>query len=257
MSRINALNPSNVPPKVGSMLVRPSGPPSSTGTLPLYPIDRQTSLGELAYTSLKEAIVGGQFSASQKLTVRAVAQALSISTSPARDAIMRLICEGALVNSGPKTVIVPTLTLAALDELTSIQLVLERFAARVATERIASETVEELRGLQLQISAALDTANYPAAVRANKDFHFLIYKSAQMPQLLSMIESLWLRIAPSLSGVSPNYADSRIGISNHMEAIAGLEDRDEVRVQAAIEKDTHDRHQRLVSCIRRRRKMIA
>ncbi|XSC42557.1 GntR family transcriptional regulator [Bradyrhizobium sp. RDT10] len=77
----------------------------------------------------------GKFSAGQKLTVRTVAQALSISTSPARDAIMRLIDEGTLVNARPKTVAVPPLTLAALDEVTSIPLVLDGFAARVAMER--------------------------------------------------------------------------------------------------------------------------
>ncbi|QOZ23939.1 GntR family transcriptional regulator [Bradyrhizobium sp. CCBAU 51753] len=254
MSRLNALNSSNVPPKLRAVLPVSPGPTFPTAALPLDPIDRQTSLGELAYTSLKEAIVGGQFSDGQKLTVRAVAQALSISTSPARDAIMRLISEGALVNSGPKTVVVPTLTLAALDEVTSIQLILEGFAARVATERIASQTVEELKGLELQLNAALDTANYAAALKANKAFHFLIYKSAQMPRLVSMVESLWLRIAPSLSGAYPTFVDSRIGLSNHMEAIAGLEDRDEARVQAAVEKDIHDGYQRLVTCIRQRRR---
>ena len=35
--------------------------------MPLLPLDRQTSLGELAYVSLKEAIVRGEFSAGQKL----------------------------------------------------------------------------------------------------------------------------------------------------------------------------------------------
>src|SRR6202008_3662539 len=81
------------------MLTEPSdSAPKQPAEMPLLPIDRQTSLGELAYTSLKEAIVRGEFSAGTKLTVRAVAQALSVSTTPARDAIMRLIGEGTLVN---------------------------------------------------------------------------------------------------------------------------------------------------------------
>src|ERR1700747_2617443 len=89
-------------PNVFDVLDRQS--PKAPAEMPLLPIDRQTSLGELAYASLKEAIVRGEFSAGQKLTVRAVANALSVSTTPARDAIMRLIGEGALVNIGPKTV---------------------------------------------------------------------------------------------------------------------------------------------------------
>ena len=56
---------------------------------------------------------------------------------------MRLIGEGGLVNVGPKTVIIPPLTLAALDEVTSIRLVLEGLAAGLATERITKEAVAE------------------------------------------------------------------------------------------------------------------
>jgi DNA-binding GntR family transcriptional regulator len=221
--------------------------------MPLLPLDRQTSLGELAYVSLKEAIVRGEFSAGQKLTVRAVAQALSVSTTPARDAIMRLIGEGALVNSGPKTVIVPPLTLPALDEVTSIRLVLEGLAAGFAAERLPRESVNELKALQAQINAALDERSYAAALKANKAFHFLIYEGAQMPRLVSMIESLWVRIGPSLNDLYPEFATSRVGVSNHMEAMAGLEAGDKARVQAAIEKDIRDGYRRLASRILQRK----
>ena len=234
------------------MLSRPpdSSLPKPPAEMPLLPIDRQTSLGELAYTSLKEAIVRGEFSAGQKLTVRAVAEALEVSTTPARDAIMRLIGEGALVNTGPKTVIVPPLNLAALDEVTSIRLVLEGLAAGIAADRISKEAAAELHELQLQINAALDAGNYSAALKANKAFHFLIYEAAQMPRLVSMIESLWVRIGPSLNDLYPEFATSRVGVSNHMEAMAGIEARDRVRVQAAIEKDIRDGYRRLASRIR-------
>ena len=220
--------------------------------MPLLPIDRQTSLGELAYGSLKEAIVRGEFSAGQKLTVRAVAEALEVSTTPARDAIMRLIGEGALVNAGPKTVIVPPLNLAALDEVTSIRLVLEGLAAGAAADRISNDAAAELHELQRQINAALDTGNYSAALKANKAFHFLIYEAAQMPRLVSMIESLWVRIGPSLNDLYPEFATSRVGVSNHVEAMAGIEARDKARVQAAIEKDIRDGYRRLASRIRQK-----
>ena len=243
------LNSELSPTKVRPMLSRPpdSPPPKPPAEMPLLPIDRQTSLGELAYISLKEAIVRGQFSAGQKLTVRAVADALGVSTTPARDAIMRLIGEGALVNLGPKTVIVPPLNLAALDEVTSIRLALEGLAAGLAADRISIDAEAELNELQLQINAALDAGNYADALKANKAFHFLIYGAAQMPRLVSMIESLWVRIGPSLNDLYPEFATSRVGVGNHMEAMAGLKARDKVRVQAAIEKDIRDGYRRLAS----------
>ena len=62
-------------------------------------------------------------------------------------------------------------------------------------------------------NAALDAANYPAALRANKAFHFLLYEGAHMPRLMLLIESLWVRIGPSLNDLYPEFATSRVGVS--------------------------------------------
>jgi len=102
------------------------------------------------------------------------------------------------------------------------------------------------------LDSKVNAANYPAALKANKAFHFLIYEGARTPRLLSMIESLWVRIGPSLNDLYPEFATSRVGLSNHLEAIAGLEADDKARVQAAIEKDISDGYRRLASRIKQR-----
>jgi len=236
-------------------LSMPSGSPELYELSPpakeaLHPIDRQFRLGELAYTSLKEALVRGQFRAGQKLTVRGIANALSISTSPARDAIIRLIDEGALANAGPKTIVVPTLTLATLDEVTSIRLALEPLAASIATERMDRGSVERLKKLHAQIS---DGANRSAMLMADKAFHFCVYESAQMPRIVAMIESLWMRLLPSLNELSSSTGDHQSGAANHTQAIVGLQRRDKALVHAAIDKDIRDGYQRLVGRLKQQR----
>lgn len=73
------------------------------------PIARQSNLDELTYERLKQIIVAGSFPPNENLTVRSVAAALGVSTTPARDAINRLLIEGALANEAPKTVTLPSL----------------------------------------------------------------------------------------------------------------------------------------------------
>ena len=40
--------------------------------------------------------------------------------------------------------------------------------------------------------------NRATPFRANKEFHFTIYRAAEMPVLLEIIENMWLRIGPFL-----------------------------------------------------------
>lgn len=210
----------------------------------IEPLNRQ-SLGELAYERLKLSIVGGQFEPGTKLTVRAIADLLKVSTTPARDAINRLIADGALVNLGPKTIVVPELTLSSLEEITKVRLKLEGLAAYESVKNIDDSDISYLEDVQEKLNQALTGRRYADVLKLNKLFHFRIYERADMPRLVSIIESLWLQIGPTFNRLYPDYAISRRGVANHQWAIRGLQDRDGQTVQAAIENDLRDGARRL------------
>ncbi|UCI34918.1 GntR family transcriptional regulator [Mesorhizobium sp. B4-1-4] len=215
----------------------------------MAPIDRHRSLGESAYLTLKDSLIRGALRPGTKLTLRSVAQALEVSTTPARDAITRLIGEGGLVNTGPKTVIVPVLTLPDLEEITAIRLALEGLAAEQAASRVTKEEIDELERLQERINRGLDEGRYSDVLDANRDFHFLIYRRAGMRQLVSIIESQWLRMGPAFNDLYPEFALSRTGVSNHLWALRGLQDRDAAAVRAAVENDIRSGYRRLSALI--------
>ncbi|OCP21414.1 MULTISPECIES: GntR family transcriptional regulator [unclassified Ensifer] len=216
-------------------------------------IDRAAeNLGDAVYRQMKERIIRGVYRPGHKLTVRAVAQELDVSTTPARDAINRLASEAALVYAGPKTVVVPVLDAKALQEITLIRLALEGLAAQQAAEHVASEDVEALRSLQKQINSALDAGRYADALWHNKEFHFAIFRLAKLPHLVSMIETLWLRIGPSLHDLYPEFAKERFGVHNHEVAMEALEERDGASVRAAMENDIRDGYRRLRRACRER-----
>ncbi len=202
-------------------------------------------LGDAAYRELKERIVRGVYRPGHKLTVRAVAQDLDLSTTPARDAINRLASEGALVYSGPKTVVVPILDAAALREITLTRLALEGLASEQAAQFGTQDVIEKLMSLQRLINGALNEGRYAEALWHNKEFHFMIYRLSGLPHLVSMIESLWLRIGPSLHNLYPEFAEEKYGVRNHELAIEALGERDGPSLRAAMENDIRDGYRRL------------
>ncbi|SDA87582.1 GntR family transcriptional regulator [Sinorhizobium sp. NFACC03] len=202
-------------------------------------------LGDAAYREMKERIIRGVYRPGHKLTVRAVAHELDVSTTPARDAINRLANEGALVYAGPKTVVVPILDASALREITLTRLALEGLASEQAAPHAAPEDVEKLKSLQVLINSALEEGRYADALWHNKEFHFTIYRLSGLLHLVSIIESLWLRIGPSLHNLYPEFANERYGVRNHEVAMEALEERDAASLRAAMEGDIRDGYRRL------------
>ena len=158
---------------------------------------------------------------------------------------MRLVFEGALVMSGPKTVIVPFLDLATLYEVTQMRLALEGLAAEKGAQSATQETVQALLEIQEKINSSLEERRYGDALNDNKEFHFTIYRLAGMPHLLATIENLWLRVGSSFHDLYPAFAQQRYGVHNHMVAIEGLIEKDPAVVRAAMESDIRDGYRRL------------
>lgn len=210
------------------------------------------SLGDAAYVELKDRLSRGVFHPGDKLTVRSVAEALGVSSTPARDAINRLVGDNALVYAGPKTVIIPVLTEADLREITHIRLALEGLAAELAAEAATDQVVENLKEIQRKIGEALDRKAYAEALSCNKEFHFLVYRLSRMPHLVAMIEAQWLRVGPSFYGLYPRFAEERQGVRNHQMAIEALIEKDRGALRAAFENDIREGYRQLRSAIRDR-----
>lgn len=213
--------------------------------LELQPIQREKPLGVLAYERLKVALMSGEFEYGQKLTVRSVADSLNISITPARDALSRLVSEGALEAKGPKTIVVPSLSHRSLKEITRIRLALEGIAAEAATPNIDGDAIRSLEMTQETLNKAMAEERYRDVLAANEAFHFGIYRASNMPRLISIIESEWLRIGPSLILLYPEFAISKRGISNHYKILEGLRIGEPSVVRAAVEQDLRDGFERL------------
>jgi DNA-binding GntR family transcriptional regulator len=203
------------------------------------------SLGDSAYNKLKERLIRGAYKPGDKLTVRSVAEALGVSSTPARDAINRLVADNAVVYAGPKTVIVPVLTEADLREITLIRIALEGLAAQLSIEHCQPGTIEALQEIQSKINISLDSGDYQRALWHNKEFHFHVYRLARLPHLISMIEAQWLRVGPSFYGLYPEFAEAKYGVRNHEMAMQALADRDGDALRAAFENDIRDGYRRL------------
>jgi DNA-binding GntR family transcriptional regulator len=200
------------------------------------------TLGGKVHGQLREMLVAGVLSPGEKLSLRTMAGRLGVSVQPVREAVSRLIADRALDVLPNRAARVPLLTLAQFRELTAIRLAIEGFAAeRAAAGRTGADLAamkrHELAFRRERESAKPDLA---AAVASNHAFHFAVYRAAGLPELLPIIEGLWLRIGPVLNlDMRSNYSRVRVGQAErcHERLVAAIERGDARAARAALTAD--------------------
>ncbi|WP_434443929.1 GntR family transcriptional regulator [Lentzea sp. E54] len=95
------------------------------------------TLAGRAYREVQDAIAAGELAPNVKITERGLAERLSMSPTPVREAIRRLEQDGLITRTGPRTVVVADIGAAAVEDLAEVEIALRgliaRFAARHAT----------------------------------------------------------------------------------------------------------------------------
>jgi DNA-binding GntR family transcriptional regulator len=209
----------------------------------IAPVEAGT-LGQRVYQGLRDYLMAGQLQPGQKLTLRELAAALNVSPMPVREAVRRLAAEGALEMLPNRRIRVPLMTKARFRELLRIRIAVEGLAVEEAARRIRGEDVDRMEQLNRQFSAEMQRrqADGVKLWRINKDIHFIMYEAAGMPNLLPVIEGLWLRIGPVLHLSLRERANANARGRNpapdwHKRMILGLRRRDAAAARRGLVGD--------------------
>jgi GntR family transcriptional regulator, colanic acid and biofilm gene transcriptional regulator len=152
-----------------------------------------SSLQDIAYERIREALRKGVIRPGDGLKTRDLAKALGVSTTPVREALTRLIAQHVLVVDPVNGIpYVPKITRERLEEIYELREMLEGLAAEHAAENITKEELEKLAGMLAQLKKAKshDSQDYS---RLSEDFQFTVYRAAGRPVLVDLIQSVWLR----------------------------------------------------------------
>ncbi len=201
---------------------------------------RNDTLSEQAYQRLHRALMTGGLLPEQVLTVRGLAEAYGVSLTPVREAIQRLVAERALIVENGRTIRVPRLDVETYREILKIRLELEPMAARDAAMRMDNTEMDRIEALAHLHREAIVARDAHRTLAANTDFHISIYRASQQPILTGLIESLWLRVGPTLNLLFPTYCGSLTGVEMHVDAVDALRRRDGEGLARAVRDDlTH------------------
>ncbi|MEU3644752.1 GntR family transcriptional regulator [Lentzea sp. NPDC034063] len=102
------------------------------------------TLAGRAYRSVQEAIAAGGLAPGEKITERGLAERLSMSPTPVREAIRRLEQDGLIKRTGPRTVVVADIGASAVEDLAEVEIALRGLIARFAARHATTAQLDEL-----------------------------------------------------------------------------------------------------------------
>lgn len=201
---------------------------------------------ERIYRTLRARIMHGLAQPGEAMTLRGLAAEYGVSMTPVREAVRRLVAEGALKLSASGRVSTPELSNERIEELASLRALIEPELATRALPRAHPVLIDRMAAINGVIDEMIVKGDAAGYVRTNLEFHRTLYLRAQAPAMLGLIETVWLQAGPTMRMLYERL-QQRQASDNHRKIIAALRAGDEPGLRLAIRMDVAQGLRMLVS----------
>lgn len=194
------------------------------------------SAHDRVYRSLRAQVMHGELGPGAPLTLRGIAREFDVSMTPAREAVQRLVAEGALSMSASGRVSTPELSNERIEELASIRALLEPELGSRALPRAHAALIDRMEAINVANYDSVSSGDAVTYVRTNLEFHRTLYLRAQSPAMLALVETLWLQLGPTMRAL---YSRLRRHTPppHHQMIMAALRAGDEPALRLALRTD--------------------
>jgi DNA-binding GntR family transcriptional regulator len=183
---------------------------------------------------LRQQIVNRGLLPGVKLSEISLSRMWNVSRTPVREVLRRLEAEGLISYARNKGFIVQRITLEDVEQLYTIKTALESLAGRLATSLLASEQIEKLEDICRNMQHFAEGGEIEGYVKANKEFHHLIWHSCQSKWLIKILQNLDMQVHRFI--VNALHIPNRIkdSVTDHLEIYEKIKKGDGKGVEKAI-----------------------
>jgi len=149
---------------------------------------KHKSLNETAYEIIRDKILKGEFALGSRLREDLLAEEISMSRTPVREAINRLVADGLIINHVRKGLYLIQPEDREIEEYIDIRNALEKLAVETCIGNLTEEHGAEIRGNLEKFKAAFDRGDYDKCNVLDADFHETIARISGNKKLLKLLK---------------------------------------------------------------------
>jgi DNA-binding GntR family transcriptional regulator len=215
---------------------------------PLPP--NQVRESDRVYASLREMAIRFKLKPGERLTELDIAERFSVSRTPVREALNRLVNEGFLVADGVRGFAVRELDPKQCFDLYELRLALESTAVRLAVGRASDEELAQLAKMARRANREPANCTVERIVELDEEFHEQIAVLSGNGQLAETLRAVNARIRFVRLIDMEDRPRSR-SLGDHVIVARALEARDAEAAIKAIEEHVSRKLQDMVQVVRR------
>ncbi len=195
-----------------------------------------TPLRDEVLTTLRQALMGGGFTAGERIREVELAARLGVSRGTLREALRHLEQEGLVVTNPHRGTTVVNPTDEEIGDIFGLRIALESYAAEQAAQVATPEDLDALQAVADDFNALSSTGRATLAPRLGLDLHFhqLICEAGGNPRLLRTWTELCAPIRLLLSALDAPFMNSDNVVDQHQQIIDALRERDAVAARAIL-----------------------
>ena len=195
------------------------------------------SLADEVLERLRGAILRSQLAGGQQLREQELAQTMSVSRGPVREALSQLEREGLVIRRRNRIAQVAWLSREDLEEIYSLRNAIERLAMKYACRNATASDMENMQAVVNTMASRMEHGiSEQEAADLDLRFHDILYQASRHERLIA----LWSRLRPQCyllllnrNAANPDFIQTTPG--GHQDILDVLRDRDVARAVAVIE----------------------
>ena len=199
-------------------------------------IDNHLTLRERIVSTIRNAIINGQLKAGSRIAETEFAERFGISRTPIREAFRQLETEGFITVQPRKGAIVASFSARDVSDFYDIKVILEGYAARLATMALTEEEIDRMDAINKMMDAAAAKNDLRKVLDLHNEFHNTFLHAAGNDRLHQIVQTMVAQFQRYRMILAvPGKVEG--SIEQHKEIVEAFRKRDPVLAEKLVQKN--------------------
>ncbi len=151
-------------------------------------------MSERIYAHLKDLIIKNKIAPNRRINEKAIAEQFESSTTPVREALLRLSAEGFIEVSPYRHIVVKEISPKLMEEMYEVMTVLDYHALKLAFKDLCEEAVRKIADLTAELEANCRLETLDRYLELNARIHTTLWESVRNQFLHSTLQQVYDQI---------------------------------------------------------------